>query len=100
MSVTIVLALSVKPELVEEIRASFAENLPDTLAYDGCKTLTVYSNQDDPTEIIVVEDWESKQHYEKYLSWRTETGMMEQLGTFLSAPPQIKYLDSVWASND
>ena len=43
MSVTAILELSVKLDQVEAIKASLAENLPDTLAYDGCKTLTAYT---------------------------------------------------------
>jgi quinol monooxygenase YgiN len=99
MAVTIIVRLSLKREHVDEFEEDFNKNLPDTIAYEGCHSLTVYRNQDDPTEIVVVERWESKQHYETYLSWRYEMGKMDVLLSFFSAPPEINYFDSIW-SND
>jgi quinol monooxygenase YgiN len=99
MAVTIILRLSVKSEHVDEIKEDFNKNLPETIACEGCHSLTVYCNQEDPTEIVVVERWESMQHYEKYVGWRTETGKMNVLVSFLSAPPEIKRFDSIWSSD-
>jgi quinol monooxygenase YgiN len=99
MAVTIILRLSVKREHVDEFQENFNKNLPDTIAYEGCHSLTVYRNQDDPTEIVVVERWESKQRYEKYVRWRYEMGKMDELESFFSAPPQIKYFDPIWSNN-
>ena len=43
-------------------------------------------DQEDPAKIIVVEVWETKEQYDKYLEWRTERGDMEVLGTMLENP--------------
>lgn len=96
MAVTVVLRLQVKPECVDEIAADFAENLPDTRAYDGCHELVAYRNRDNPADIIEVQRWESRDHYEQYIAWRTETGMADHLISMLSGPPEIQYYDSIW----
>ena len=41
------------------------------------------------------ERWDSRQHYEKYLAWRTETGAVNQLGAMLAAPPSIRYFERI-----
>ena len=42
---------------------------------------------------VLVEQWQSRAHYEKYFAWREETGAMAQLGDALVAPPSLRYLD-------
>ena len=48
MAITVTLAFSVVPERVEEFKTLLKELLPDTMAYDGCQSVDVYSDQDDP----------------------------------------------------
>ena len=95
MAVTVVLDLAVKPESVDAVKAKFKEILPDTRAFDGCHGVNVVQNQDDAGNIALVETWSSRAHYEKYFAWRQETGLIEELGAFVSAPPVIRYFDPV-----
>ncbi|GIR37137.1 MAG: hypothetical protein CM15mP49_25220 [Actinomycetota bacterium] len=39
-------------------------------------------DQDNPDRIILWEKWETRENYEAYLAWRTETGMFEGLEPF------------------
>ena len=95
MAVTVLLEIQAKPEHVDEIKSTFKEILPDTRAYEGCLGVDVISNQDESTNIVLVEKWETRQHYEKYLGWRQETGFVDRLVALLSAPPSIRYYDKV-----
>ena len=95
MAVTVLLELQLKPESVDDTIKTFKDILPDTRAYDGCIGVTVTQNQDDPTNLILIEEWESRQHYEKYFAWRTETGVVDGLGKVVAAPPSIRYVDPV-----
>ena len=79
MSVTVLLECQAKPESADELRATFKAILPDTRSYDGCQRVEVVGNQDDSCNIVLVEKWESRQHNEKYMAWRTETGALEKL---------------------
>ena len=97
MSVTILLELQVEPEAVDEMISFLKEILPDTRVYEGCQGLEVQQNQEDSSNLVMVEKWESRQFYEKYIGWRTETGVMDKIGSMLSQPPSIRYYDLVEA---
>ena len=67
--------------------------MPDTRSYDGCQGIDAYFNVDNPGNMVVVEQWESRGHYEKYQQWRTETGVMNQAVSMLTGPPSIRYFE-------
>jgi quinol monooxygenase YgiN len=93
MSIVVLLDLAVKPECVEELKTAIGGLLPDTRAYDGCGGVYVEQDLDDPSHIVLIERWVSKQHFEKYFGWRTETGAVDQLMAFLTAPPKTAFLN-------
>jgi len=95
MSVTVLLELQSQSENLEELKSFFKNMLPDTRAYEGCQGVNVIGNQDDSCNLVLVEKWDSRQHYEKYLGWRTETGALEVLSALLAQPPSIRYYDDV-----
>jgi quinol monooxygenase YgiN len=93
MSVTILLDLKAAPGSIDALKQLFVEILPDTRAYDGCEGLDVHLNQDDGDNLVIVERWQSRPHYEQYFAWRQQTGLIDRLGPLLGAPPSIRYLD-------
>jgi quinol monooxygenase YgiN len=93
MSVVVLLDFRVKPEVLEESLQFFKKILVDTRAYAGCEGVDVYNNADDPTNIIFYERWQSKELYQKYLAWRTESGFMETFGAKLAGAPTIRYFN-------
>lgn len=95
MSITVLLELQAKPEAADELKAVFKEILPDTRAYDGCQGVDVFGNMDDGSNLVLYERWDTRQHYETYLAWRTETGALEKLSAMLAGPPSIRYYDRV-----
>jgi quinol monooxygenase YgiN len=95
MSTIVLLEIQVRPEAVDEMKAFLKKILPDTRAYDGCQGIDIYGNLDDTGNLVFYERWDSRQHYEKYLTWRTETGVVDQLGALLAAPPSIRYFERI-----
>ena len=93
MAVTVLLELQAQSDKVDALLNTFKEILPDTRAYDGFVGIELVQNQDDPKNMVLIERWQSRQHYEKYLAWRTERGDMDALADALSAPPVIRYFD-------
>ncbi len=93
MSCTVLLELKVKPGTGDEVLATLKGILPDTRSYDGNIGINVIRNLDDQDVLVLVEEWESKAHYEKYLAWRTETGVMDTLMEMVAEPPSIRYFD-------
>ena len=95
MSVLVTLDFNVKPGKVGELREWLRGELHHTRAFDGCNGITIHSDQDDPNHVVFVENWDSRQHYEKYLAWRTERGDLEKLVGWIAGEPSIRYFDNV-----
>ncbi len=95
MSVTVMLEVKAKPDSIDALRQGLAALLPGTRAFEGCQGLTTYQDLEDGQTLVAVEHWDSKEHYERYLAWRTETGAMAQLVSLLEGPPNIRYFEAV-----
>jgi len=63
-----------------------------TRNYDGFIELTVYIEQALDT-VLIIEKWKTKEHYEKYLKWRIDTGLVEALAPYAAAAPVIRFFD-------
>ena len=95
MSVTVLLEAKVHADRVGEFTDYIASIIADTRAYDGCNEMTFTVNQDDPTDIVFVESWDSREQYEKYFAWRQETGALDAVAPMLVSPPTKRFLDTV-----
>ena len=69
------------------------EQLPVTRAYDGCIEVYAYQDQDDPTTILAIQEWDSRAHYEKYFAWRGEQGDLETLRPMIAQPLSKRFFD-------
>ena len=95
MSVLVLLEISAKPENIGDLTDFLKSELHATRGFDGCNGLTFHKHQDDPTTIIAVEDWDSRQQYEKYLAWRTDRGDFEKLVGWMHGDPSIRFFDNL-----
>ena len=93
MSVMVLLELQSNVENIEQLKSTFKDMLADTRKYDGCQGVETFNNQDDSNNLVLVEKWESRQHYEAYLAWRTESGALDAVVSMTSGPPSIRYFD-------
>jgi quinol monooxygenase YgiN len=93
MSALVLVEGPVKTEDIPKMKSYMAEILPGTRKYDGCQGVELYFNMDDQSSMILVEYWNSRAHHEKYVGWRTETGVMSKIGSMLSGPPRIRYFE-------
>ena len=64
-----------------------------TAQFDGCHGVIAPTDQNKANTVMMVGDWESRAHYEKYIAWRAETGGMEVLQALAAGPPIIRYFD-------
>lgn len=97
MSVMVLLEATVKSGEITNMKSYLAELFPDTRAYDGCRGIDGYFSSEDPGKMVIVEHWESRPHHEKYLAWRTQTGVMAKLGGMLAGPPSLRYFERAYA---
>lgn len=95
MTVRVLVDLKVQPSKIEEFKTFIASLVEGTRSYDGCEEMTVNVNQDDPSNVLFVETWESREKYEKYFAWRQESGALDKVAPMLTEEPSLRYLDPV-----
>ena len=93
MTCQVIFDFKLKKDVVETFRTYMKEILPDSRGYAGCVSIDLIQNQEDPTSFAVIEQWNSRQDYESYLQWRTETGVMEGLAGMMDAEPRIRFFN-------
>ncbi|HIF07953.1 MAG TPA: antibiotic biosynthesis monooxygenase [Gemmatimonadetes bacterium] len=93
MAIVVLLEVKAKQGTGDQLVAMFKAILPDTRARDGFLDIVVHQSQDDKDNLVLVEKWETKDHYESYLGWRQETGVLDQLVAACEGPPSIRYYD-------
>ena len=90
MSIMVAVEFSLQERKQKEFLEILGNVLPDTRAYDGCIKVETYA-EDNGLSIILIEEWETKEHQKAYFQWRVDTGMVDAIGPFVSAPPTIKF---------
>ena len=70
--------------------------LKETRSYEGCHSVYFIQNQDDPSNLEFCSKWDTKRHYEKYLQWRIDSGVMGEVAKkYLNGKPIWRYFDLV-----
>ncbi len=92
IGVKVILDLMVKPETKKEFVEFLHENVPNVRAFEGCSSVKLYFD-DTTNEMIIAEDWISKEHHGKYIEFISENGVMNGLISYLQKDPEIKYYD-------
>lgn len=93
MAIMVLLEGKAKPDSVDRLKAALQNLFPETRRYEGCRGIAAYTNADDGLNVVFVEHWETRAHHERYLAWRTETGVIAELVGMLEAPPTIRYFE-------
>lgn len=93
MAVMVLLEINAIEGTGGDMLATLEAILPDTRARDGFLDVVVHQNQDDKDNLVLIEKWETRGHYESYLGWRQETGVLDQLVAACSTPPSIRYYE-------
>ena len=82
MSHFVVAEFHAAPGKLAELTAALTQALPETRAYDGCLGLESWLDEQRDT-IVLTEQWVSFDHYDRYLAWRGETGVLAAVATML-----------------
>ncbi|EGA70740.1 hypothetical protein VISI1226_01405 [Vibrio sinaloensis DSM 21326] len=92
MSILVQFKLSHSLENTSVIKDFFTEILPDTLKFEGNLSANLYEQIQGDRQLVLLEEWLSPQHFEKYIAWRKDIGDFDQLGTMLTEAPEISIL--------
>ena len=93
MAVRVILEVKARPGTGDEVVAFFRSIMPETRAYEGCTSVDTLQNSDDADNVVLVEEWETREQYEKYLAWQRERGTSDRLKQALAEPPSIRHFD-------
>lgn len=78
-------------DLIELLR----KLLPESLQHGGAEEISIRQNQDDPSDIISAQRWESRDTYVSYFQWRTDDGVTAQFEEMLRAPIVVRFFNEV-----
>ena len=93
MPVSVLLEGVLKEGLVDEFVEICKSAYPVTRAYDGCQGINLTLNVDDPKNYVMTEIWDSKEHYEQYLAFRTEDGTVDAITAMSEEAHVIRIFD-------
>jgi quinol monooxygenase YgiN len=90
MSVVVLFEGKVNEGCADALENILREIFPGTRSYQGCGGITAAFDSKRKS-VIFVEEWDSQSRYEKYLGWRKETGVLDQILAQLEGEPPIRY---------
>ncbi|MDT5117093.1 MAG: hypothetical protein QOE30_2832 [Mycobacterium sp.] len=86
---SIELQLVLHPEIIDEFLTGIApQELPATRSFEGNDGLALYQDKADPRRVSLQMRWRTLEDFDRYLQWRTETGMIARIYQMSAKPPQ------------
>ncbi len=82
-----------QPGMGAALLEAMAVALVETRAYDGFVSVETFVDADNPDNVLLVEEWATRGHQERYMAWRVESGMVELLQPVLAGPLEIHFWD-------
>jgi quinol monooxygenase YgiN len=83
MTIFALVEFKVKENKLNEFLDFTKQVLPDTRNYEGCLYLKSTVSLDGQ-KVVLIEEWETKEHHEKYLKWRLDNGLAQAIEPFVS----------------
>jgi quinol monooxygenase YgiN len=87
--ITVTLAVTLKPEVVDGFCAQLPEMIKDTASFKGFRSLRAVQHGTDRARFLMIEAWDSEADYAAYMDWRIRTGSLEAFKQSVVVPPQI-----------
>lgn len=96
MSTLVTNELYAQPGRGDDVANLLLEILGESLQHDGCETIRILRDQDDPDHVTGLTQWTERHNFEDYLAWRTERGFTGTFETMLTRPFVIHYYDTTY----
>lgn len=93
MTVKVIFELKLQDGKTSELVQMVREALPATRQYDGCKHVDLCLGLDDTTQVILTQEWESKEKHLAYIQFRTEDGSLDKIRAIVTEEPKMSYYD-------
>ena len=88
MTLTVLLDIHLKAGSLTSAPSMLRDILAGTREFDGCLSVEVLVDNEDPGHLILVERWASVERDAAYREWRAGAGAT-QLGSILASPPLV-----------
>ncbi|MFF4253914.1 putative quinol monooxygenase [Streptomyces sp. NPDC001663] len=92
MSITLIADMKIKPGLLDEALSVIKDEMPEARAFEGCEYVNVYTAQDDPNRIVLIESWASEEAFASYDALRTERGDADAFTKYYDGAPSVTKL--------
>jgi quinol monooxygenase YgiN len=93
MSALVTNELFAQPGRGDDVANLLLEILGESLQHDGCETIRILRDQDDPDHVTGLTQWTERHNFEDYLAWRSERGFTDTFEAMLTRPFVIHYYD-------
>ena len=100
MSYTALLEMKFPDDKVEQVKEALVRLLPESRQFEGCDAMTAHQSTDDPTVMVLVQRWASKEAHAKYMAFRgglAKAGPNDTATVMgnLAEPPSLRRFDDV-----
>lgn len=92
MSVWVTLEMTVRDGAYSELHTFLQEKLPVVRGFDGALSVSILFDEQS-NQLLIFEEWKSRGHHQVYLQSIAENGVMEQLLSFMTTPPDVQYYE-------
>lgn len=72
---------------LDDLIAGLRAALPETRRFDGCRSVEVLLDEE-RSAVVMVEEWDSHEHYDRYLQWRYESGIPAEVAETIVGGPE------------
>src|ERR1700730_12497858 len=93
MTCIVILEVTAKKGAGIQLVETFRALLPDISNKDGCQGVEVTTDLDNADNLVLLQRWATRKHYENYLAWRQQRGDVDKLAEASAGPPSIRYFD-------
>ena len=95
MACNIITQFKTKPGCADDLIALLKKYLSESARHAGFLETSIQQNQDDPSDIISNQYWETRKHYEDYFAWRAKEGVGAQFESLCAEPISMRFFDQV-----
>ena len=93
MTTIVIIELRAKQGSADDLLSTFKQFTPQARRSEGNISLDLIRGQDDPDVIVLYEQWETRNHFEKYLAWFEEQGRRKIIEALTEGEASVRYFD-------
>ncbi len=95
MSINAVVILSTHEDNSESFKEIMKNSKQKLLASDGCISVQMFQDSDDPNTFVLIEEWESQEKHRAYFGELIKSGEWEKMSSHLASEPSSRYCSAM-----